>query len=114
MGADLSRPFCYYVSQANVDEHGAFRPSIVVQNDPCHWPLNYTWGKDWKIAEKCCNEKNASMGLSEMDAWKIVASSMGAQRELRTVRHVAARKVPGFMGSPVPEIQAVVEKRLRR
>lgn len=70
-------------------EGRGFRVSIVFENEPGHFPTGswpyegkpgqqapWFWGEDYKIACQLADEQNEIMGISKLEAIKIVASSM--------------------------------------
>ena len=60
-------------------ETRCYRVSIVVENDPGHYP---TGGEDklpWYWDEDTCKEKNKELGFNPLEAYDIVSSSMAAQ-----------------------------------
>lgn len=81
--------FCYYIPPDGYIEGHGYRVSIVVENEAGHrptgtWPytgavgesLPWFWGDDYEGAKQEALEANARMGLSEIAADLIVASSM--------------------------------------
>lgn len=84
-----ARMVAYIPTDAFVEGHG-WRVSIVVEGEDGHrptgtWPYEgkpgqtapWFWGQDFETARKMAREYNARLGISEVDAFKIVARSMG-------------------------------------
>jgi len=70
--------YCYYIPEMpESSDKGEYRPSIVVENEAGHFPLDFTWGKDKEIAKQCEREKNKELGLAEWQVALIILSSMG-------------------------------------
>ncbi len=76
---------CYYINPSqDPNKHGGYVPSLVVQDEPGHSPMTgqgegaapWVWGKTLDEAEAACKAANAKRGISELDAFEIVASSM--------------------------------------
>jgi hypothetical protein len=74
----LNRRKAYFVmdSERTMTEDGEFIPCIAVEGEPGFFKTNWTWGKDLTQAKKFAAQKNASLGLLEEDAVKIVESTM--------------------------------------
>lgn len=82
---DLFRStYCFYISPGQDPGDGGYIPSVVVENEPGHFPLTgrgggaapWRWGKTLEEAEAVCAEVNADRGIDEERASEIVASSM--------------------------------------
>lgn len=68
--------WCWYIPHGT-DYDGQFIPSIVIENEPGHFPdKNWKWGKDYKIACKAAQQINERRGISEQEAQRIVDSSI--------------------------------------
>jgi len=78
--------WCYWVSETqDPQKHGGYVPSLVKENESGHYPMvgnekqaPWVWGKTLAEAQATCKAVNASAGISEERAYKIVASSMFA------------------------------------
>lgn len=77
--------FCYWVSEVP-DQDGNFRPCAVIEGEPYNYPMDYTWGKDYKLAKRCERAKNHTMGITPFETLRIVASSMGVKKGERDGR----------------------------
>lgn len=81
------RTFCFFVSIDCYDKERGFRPSIVFENEPGHYPNGggdvepWWWGHDYKGAQEICRKKNLEMGVDEDEVNHIVASSMFQSRK---------------------------------
>lgn len=80
--------FCYFVPIDAFVEGRGWRVSIVVENEPGHYPTGgggkapWFWGserKDYKLAKETERAMNERIGLNERDVHRIISSSMGAQ-----------------------------------
>lgn len=87
---DEGRSFCYFVGVDCYVEGKGWRPSIVFENEPGHYPNGggdvepWYWGRyrsDYQLAQDTCREKNKHMGVDEDEALHIVASSMSVSRK---------------------------------
>lgn len=73
--------FMFYVDDTMHEESG-FRPSIVVEGTPGHFPNGggdtepWYWGHDLARAQQIAHEKNAAMGVTPEDEDRILMSSM--------------------------------------
>jgi hypothetical protein len=66
------------------DENGEFIPCVAIEgekgyrplrgNGPCATPWH--WGKDYNKAMALCDDYNEKLGLTRVEAWKIVGSTM--------------------------------------
>lgn len=82
------RKHCYYIPfPPAIKVEGGFVPSLVFENEPGHFPMKgdpeklqepWVWGPTLKDAEKAAKAMNERMGVSEVDAIRIVASSMNS------------------------------------
>lgn len=78
--------FCYYVNAVqDVELHGGYVPSVVIENEAGHYPMEgdptkhqapWVWGKTLPVAEQLAREANARLGLTEDDVTRILMSSM--------------------------------------
>jgi hypothetical protein len=81
-----TKRWCYFLNKTKPSEarDGTFMVSVVVEGEAGHFP---TGGGDkdplkapWYWDEKTCEAENQKLGYDEMEAWKIVTSSMAAGR----------------------------------
>jgi len=78
--------YCYYIPSSGYEQGKGWRPSIVIEGQPGHYPNGggdvepWYWGHDYETACKIAADRNAKMGLSEKDVDRIVASSMGTPK----------------------------------
>ena len=76
--------FCYYISPTQQATEDGYVPSLVFEGVSGYFPLNgrgkgatpWFWGKTLKEAEETASIANEKLGVSEMEAMKIIASSM--------------------------------------
>ena len=83
---DLSgKRFAYFVQETNYDEKKGYMALMAVEGETGYYPMSgdpeklqapWYWGHDFKLAQKCADQKNAAMGLSKKDAIKIVLGTM--------------------------------------
>ena len=88
------RRFCYVISQgshnskANRKEWGGYMPSLVVEGESGHYPMQggdhewavpWIWGKTLREAKKTCASYNKRRGLSKEDVVEITYSSFQRQ-----------------------------------
>jgi len=84
----MERRECYYIDPSQVPTKQGYIPSLVTENMPGHVLLSgqgegsepWYWGPTLELAEATCKMMNERRGISEEDAFKIVASSMGSGR----------------------------------
>lgn len=69
------RKVCYFILETQKDERG-FIPLIAVQNVCGFYHTDWRWGHDLAKAEEIAKEKNLALGLTDVEAWKIQASTM--------------------------------------
>ena len=80
------RRYCWYINPTVSDPEKGYRPCLVFENESGCYPNGggtvepWYWGKDLKAAERVADRMNEQIGISKEDAFKIVASSMNAQR----------------------------------
>ena len=82
----MSKRFCYYVNPVqDPADHGGYVPSMVTEGEPGHCPLTgdpkklqsaWVWGKTLEEAEAVCDSQNEKLGITKVEAFKIVGSSM--------------------------------------
>lgn len=81
-----SNPYCFYISPGQDPGTEGYIPSVVVLDEPGHFPLcgrddgaaPWRWGKTLEEAEAVCAKANAERGMDEERVSEIVASSMRA------------------------------------
>jgi hypothetical protein len=80
---------CYYISVTEHDESG-YVPCLVTEGEPGYQVLSgngeasqpWRWGKTYEEAKATCARQNlGDFGLTEVEALRIVASSIGAQND---------------------------------
>lgn len=90
------RRFCYFIpAEGYIEGHG-WRPSVVFEGEPGHYPTGtwpyegkpgqscpYFWGHDYDKAVRICDQQNERMGISKALALEIVTSSMAVSQEPR-------------------------------
>lgn len=79
--------YCFWMNECqNPKEHGGYVPSIVIEDDPGHYPMvgdpkkcqaPWVWG-DLETARRIAKERNNSMGISDERAREICDSSIRA------------------------------------
>jgi hypothetical protein len=74
-----SKPLAYFLMPLDEFTGEDIFPCIAVQNEPGYYRTDWNWGKDWKIASEACENQNAKLGLTRVEAAMIVASSIAAQ-----------------------------------
>jgi hypothetical protein len=106
-----TRRFCYTIpADGYVEGHG-WRPSVVFEDEPGHfpngtWPYNgkpgetcpWFWGHDYETAKKIAAETNARMGLSAEDAMLIVLSTLPSAHARQARRRAEERMQRGETG----------------
>ncbi len=94
---DLTKPWCYVIPlEQNITLHGGYVPSLVVEDDPNHYPmmgktedqLPWTWGKDLNVALETCRKVNRRMKVDATEMDRIISSSMSAALRDATVQDV--------------------------
>lgn len=81
------RRWAYVAIAAQFDEDG-FIPSIAIEGVTGHIPLSgddqgsapWHWGKSYEECQKMADIMNERRGISKVDAFKIVASTMWGDR----------------------------------
>lgn len=68
----------YFVNQAIVNNEGEFIPCIAVEGESGYNKTDWTWGKDFDHAREVAASMNEKMGLSKIEAAKIICSTMRA------------------------------------
>ncbi len=90
------RRFVYFVPAEGYIEGRGYRPSVVFEHEPGHFPVGdwpyegkpgtnapWFWGHDYDKAVEMANEMNNRLGINEREAVEIVASSMRVSGEPR-------------------------------
>ena len=72
----------YYLDRTQPDHENRqlYRVSIVIEDEPGHFPTGGETKEPWYWSEAVCKERNAARGFSELDVFEIVSSSMRAGR----------------------------------
>jgi hypothetical protein len=86
-----TKRFAFYIPPDGYVQGQGFRVSVVFENTPGHfptgnWPYNgspeqkvpWFWGHDLEAAKQTCDAQNERMGVSPVEALKIITSSMAA------------------------------------
>jgi len=86
LGADVigDRRFAYTIVAEQTDKDGNYIPCVAVERRRGYYLMAgrgphcapWTWGKDYEKACRAADAMNARMGLTPVEAIKIVASSM--------------------------------------
>lgn len=71
-----SQRMVYFIQPTLVTEDGQYIPCIAKENESGYYKTDWAWGSNLEEAEKLAAQKNASLGISEKEAMKIVLSSM--------------------------------------
>ena len=66
----------YFVNQAIANDKGEFIPCIAVEGETGYHKTNWTWGKDFDQARKIASDMNEKMGITKLEAAKIVTATM--------------------------------------
>ncbi len=66
----------FFVSEVRVNGKGEYNALIAVEGESGFYPTEWFWGKDFKLAEECADDRNKRLGLSREDVAKIVCSTM--------------------------------------
>jgi len=67
-----------YFIQETVKTDDEYVVCIAQENTKGFYRTDWTWGNDKALAQELCDDKNAQLGLSEMDVQKIIISTMWA------------------------------------
>ena len=76
--------FAYTIVVESTDKDGNYIPCVAIEGERGYRPLSgrgrcsapWTWGKDYNKANEIADDLNKKMGLSKMEALKIVGSTM--------------------------------------
>jgi len=76
--------YAYTIVVESVDGDGNYIPCIAVENESGYYPMSgrgscsvpWKWGKDYKVACEIADRMNERMGLTRVEAYKIITSSM--------------------------------------
>jgi hypothetical protein len=96
------RRWCYFIPLDSFVEGMGYRPSIVFEGEPGHyphgdWPYEgkpgqhnpWFWGPTREDAVNAANEQNERLGISKRLAVEIIASSMAVDETPRAARRRA-------------------------
>jgi hypothetical protein len=80
------RRFCYFIDVGSYVPGRGYRPSIVVEGVAGQFPVGedvdaWYWGRTYAEACEICRVKNERLGISESEAFQIVASSLSKAAE---------------------------------
>jgi hypothetical protein len=78
-GKDAGRRMAYLILEGVRAKDGGYVPCMAREGEKGYYLTNWNYGLDKIIAEKCIDNLNRRMGLSEEDVTTIVLSSMGKQ-----------------------------------
>lgn len=73
--------YCFYVDETMHVEGKGFRPSIIIEGKPGHYPSGggdvepWYWGHEIEKARAIAWERNQRLGLTSDDVQRILASS---------------------------------------
>jgi len=100
-----TRRFCYFIPLDGYVEGHGWRPSVVFEGEPGHypngdWPYEgkagqrnpWFWGPDYDGAVREADAMNERMGISKRLAVEIVSSSMAVDKEPRRGNRGKRRK----------------------
>ena len=89
-----TRRWCYVIPSDGFVKGFGWRVSIAIEKESGHYPtgdlracdgdyeggatLPWFWGETFEEARACCDEQNAKLGYTPLEAATIVASTMGA------------------------------------
>lgn len=84
------RRFCYVIPESGYVAGHGFRVSIAIEHEPGHFPTGSTpeggdtepwyWGETFIEARTIADRENMErLGLNPIEAWKIVATTMGGR-----------------------------------
>lgn len=72
-----NKKHCYYVPQNSFVQGKGFRVSIIVEDEPFHYPTNWFLGFDYEKAFQLAMKwNNEVLGLSKEQVNEIIVSSM--------------------------------------
>ena len=66
----------YFVLEDVKDERGEYIALIAKEGERGYYKTDWTWGKDFKHAKEVADYKNKLLGVSKVEALKIVLSTM--------------------------------------
>jgi len=75
----------YFLLETERDKNGNFIPCIAKEYERGYYRTSWTYGKDRDLAEATIQTLNMRMGISEQEAARIVASTMGKLRKEKVV-----------------------------
>ena len=67
---------CYFVNEAITAEDGQLIVCIAEEGMKGYRKTDWFWGKDYERASMLADKQNEKMGISQNEAWKIIASTM--------------------------------------
>lgn len=66
----------FFILDTQTNEKGEYRALIAVEGEKGYYKTDWYWGTDLATAEACADARNDRMGISVVEALKIVASTM--------------------------------------
>lgn len=108
----MDNRICYFIDETMCNDEGEWIPAVVEEYQSGYSQTNWTWKCTFEKAKEYIKDMNSKLGLTELDAWKIVASSMGASNELKDVQQTPLNKVPLHINSKSDDVQKTIKKRL--
>jgi len=79
-----NKRYAFTLVEEQRTDSGGYIPCIAIENELGYYPMSgngecsapWDWGKDRGLAQSLCDERNEKLGLSRLDAFKIITSSM--------------------------------------
>lgn len=66
----------YFVNEAITDENNELIVCIAIEGETGYYKTDWTWGKDFNLAQKLCDEKNIALGITPREAALIQLRTM--------------------------------------
>ncbi|MCK5607621.1 hypothetical protein KAR91_37400 [Candidatus Pacearchaeota archaeon] len=66
----------YFVNEAIANDNGEFIACIAKEGETGYHKTDWTWGKDFEQAQGIADDMNEKMGITRLEAAKIVTSTM--------------------------------------
>jgi len=70
----------YFINELERDKDGGYIPCIAVQGEKGYYKTDWNWGTDLVIANQIADEKNAVLGFTPLEAFKIVLGTMRGKK----------------------------------
>jgi hypothetical protein len=71
----------YFILDTEKDANGNFIPCIAKEREPGYSRTSWNYGKDRDMAEETVETLNLRMGITDKEAARIVATTMGKTRK---------------------------------